>query len=154
MLVNFKRLKGWDFFCFFLFCCFCFVLFFFIFFFEGGGLFQTMGLHRGGGRGLSLEKSSIMMGLGVFTDKCLWPFKWNVYLPCFCFFSDLPLHHHHHHPLLLTKINLFHHHEWSAKEKQTSTIQLTGFNLAADRTPWDLNVVLKCKLSLNVLWNS
>ena len=71
MLVNFKRLKGWDFFCFFLFCCFCFVLFFFIFFFEGGGLFQTMGLHRGGGRGLSLEKSSIMMGLGVFTDKCL-----------------------------------------------------------------------------------
>ena len=72
MLVNFKRLKGWDFFCFFLFCCFCFVLFFFIFFFEGGGgLFQTMGLHGGGGRGLSLEKSSIMMGLGVFTDKCL-----------------------------------------------------------------------------------
>ena len=71
MLVNFKRLKGWDFFCFFLFCCFCFVLFFFIFFFEGGGLLQTMGLHGGGGRGLSLEKSSIMMGLGVFTDKCL-----------------------------------------------------------------------------------
>ena len=71
MLVNFKRLKGWDFFCFFLFCCFCFVLFFCFFFFEGGGLFQTMGLHGGGGRGLSLEKSSIMMGLGVFTDKCL-----------------------------------------------------------------------------------
>ena len=66
MLVNFKRLKGWDFFS-FLFCCFCFVLFFF---FEGG-LFQTMGLHGGGGRGLSLEKSYIMMGLGVFTDKSL-----------------------------------------------------------------------------------
>ena len=147
MLVNFKRLKGWDFFLFlsFLLFLFCFVFLFFIFFRGGAG---------GGGRGLSLEKSYIMMGLGVFTDKCLWPFKWNVYLPCFCFFSDLPLHHHHHHPLLLTKINLFRHHEWSAKEKQTSTIQLTGFNLAADRTPWDLNVVLKCKISLNVLWNS
>ena len=70
MLVNFKRLKVWDFF-FFLFCCFCFVLFCFVFFLRGGGLFQTMGLHGGGGRGLSLEKSYIMMGLGVFTDKCL-----------------------------------------------------------------------------------
>ena len=155
MLVNFKRLKGWNFFFVsFFFVVFVLFYFFLIIFFRGGGLFQTMGLHGGGGRGLSLEKSYIMMGLRVFTDKCLWPFKWNVYLPCFCFFSDLPLHHHHHHPLLLTKINLFHHHEWSAKEKQTSTIQLTGFNLAADRTPWDLNVVLKCKISLNVLWNS
>ena len=30
-----------------------------------------MGLHGGGGKGLSLEKSYIMMGLGVFTDKSL-----------------------------------------------------------------------------------
>ena len=73
MLVNFKRLKGWDFFLFlsFLLFLFCFVFFYFLFFFRGGGLFQTMGLHGGGGRGLSLEKSYIVMGLGVFTDKCL-----------------------------------------------------------------------------------
>ena len=70
MLVNFKRLKGWDFF-FVSFFFVVFVLFFLFFFFEGGGLFQTMGLHGGGGRGLSLEKSYIMMGLRVFTDKCL-----------------------------------------------------------------------------------
>ena len=43
MLVNFKRLKGWDFFCFFLFCCFCFVLFFFIFFLRGGGALSNNG---------------------------------------------------------------------------------------------------------------
>ena len=30
-----------------------------------------MGLHGGGERGLSLEKSYIMMGLGVSTDKSL-----------------------------------------------------------------------------------
>ena len=61
MLVNFKRLKGWDFF-FVSFFFVVFVLFFLFFFFEGGGLFQTMGLHGGGERGLSLEKSYIMMG--------------------------------------------------------------------------------------------
>ena len=73
MLVNFKRLKGWDFF-FISFFFVVFVLFFyflFYIFFRGGGLFQTMGLHGGGERGLSLEKSYTMMGLGVFTDKCL-----------------------------------------------------------------------------------
>ena len=74
MLVNFKRLKGWDFFLFLSFfvvlVLFCFVLIIF-FFLGGGGLFQTVGLHGGGGRGLSLEKSYIMMGLGVFTDKFL-----------------------------------------------------------------------------------
>ena len=74
MLVNFKRLKGWDFFLFLSFfvvlVLFCFVLIIF-FFFGGGGLFQTVDLHGGGGRGLSLEKSYIMMGLGVFTDKFL-----------------------------------------------------------------------------------
>ena len=70
MLVNFKRLKGWDFF-FVSFFFVVFVLFFLFFFFEGGGLFQTMGLHGGGERGLSLEKSYIMMGLGVSTDKSL-----------------------------------------------------------------------------------
>ena len=73
MLVNFKRLKGWDFF-FISFFFVVFVLFFyflFYIFFRGGGLFQTMSLHGGGERGLSLEKSCIMMGLGVFTDKCL-----------------------------------------------------------------------------------
>ena len=71
MLVNFKRLKGWDFFVSFFFVVFVLFCFFLFFFLRGGGLFQTMGLHGGGGRGLSLEKSSIMMGLGVFTDKCL-----------------------------------------------------------------------------------
>ena len=40
MLVNFKRLKGWDFFLFlsFLLFLFCFVLF--CFFFGGGGSFK------------------------------------------------------------------------------------------------------------------
>ena len=75
MLVNFKRLKGWDFFLFLSFfvvlVLFCFVLIIIFFFLGGGGLFQTVDLHGGGGRGLSLEKSYIMMGLGVFTDKFL-----------------------------------------------------------------------------------
>ena len=72
MLVNFKRLKGWNFFLFLSFLLFLFCFVFFIFYFlRGGGLFQTMGLHGGGERGLSLEKSYIMMGLGVSTDKSL-----------------------------------------------------------------------------------
>ena len=42
MLVNFKRLKGWDFFLFlsFLLFLFCFFLFFF---FEGGGALSNNG---------------------------------------------------------------------------------------------------------------
>ena len=55
MLVNFKRLKGWDFFCFFLFCCFCFVLFFFIFFLRGGGSFKQWA-YIGVGEGAYLWK--------------------------------------------------------------------------------------------------
>ena len=73
MLVNFKRLKGWDFFfvSFFVvvFVLFCF--FFIFYFFLGGGSFKQWAYMGVGGRGLSLEKSYIMMGLGVFTDKCL-----------------------------------------------------------------------------------
>ena len=73
MLVNFKRLKGWDFFLFLslLLFLFCFVFFYFLFFFRGGGSFKQWAYMGVGGRGLSLEKSYIMMGLGVFTDKCL-----------------------------------------------------------------------------------
>ena len=72
MLVNFKRLKGWDFFLFLslLLFLFCFVFFIF-YFFLGGGSFKQWAYMGVGGRGLSLEKSYIMMGLGVFTDKCL-----------------------------------------------------------------------------------
>ena len=55
----------------FFFVVFVLFCFFYFLFFEGGGLFQTMGLHGGGERGLSLEKSYIMMGLGVSTDKSL-----------------------------------------------------------------------------------
>ena len=57
MLVNFKRLKGWDFF-FFLFCCFCFVLFCFVFFFEGGGSFKQWA-YMGVGEGAYLWKKVI-----------------------------------------------------------------------------------------------
>ena len=56
MLVNFKRLKGWDFFCFFLFCCFCFVLFFCFFFFEGGGGSFKQWAYMGVGEGAYLWK--------------------------------------------------------------------------------------------------
>ena len=67
MLVNFKRLKGWDFFCFFLFCCFCFVLFFFIFFFEGGGgALSNNGPTWGWGKGLIFGKKFYNDGLGSF----------------------------------------------------------------------------------------
>ena len=65
MLVNFKRLKGWDFFCFFLFCCFCFVLFFFIFFLRGGAL-SNNGPTWGWGKGLIFGKKFYNDGLGSF----------------------------------------------------------------------------------------
>ena len=67
MLVNFKRLKGWDFFCFFLFCCFCFVLFCFVlFFFEGGGALSNNGPTWGWGKGLIFGKKFYNDGLGSF----------------------------------------------------------------------------------------
>ena len=59
MLVNFKRLKGWDFFLFlsFLLFLFCFVFLFFIFF-RGGGW--------GWGKGLIFGKKLYNDGLGSF----------------------------------------------------------------------------------------
>ena len=56
MLVNFKRLKGWDFFLFlsFLLFLFCFVFFYF-FFLRGGGSFKRWA-YMGVGEGAYLWK--------------------------------------------------------------------------------------------------
>ena len=60
MLVNFKRLKGWDFFLFLslLLFLFCFVFFYFLFFFRGGAL-SNNGPTWGWGEGAYLWKKVI-----------------------------------------------------------------------------------------------
>ena len=66
MLVNFKRLKGWDFF----FVSFFFVVFvlfcFFLFFFLGGGALSNNGPTWGWGKGLIFGKKLNSDGLGSF----------------------------------------------------------------------------------------
>ena len=58
MLVNFKRLKGWDFF-FVSFFFVVFVLFFLFFFFEGGGGSFKQWAYMGVGKGAYLWKKVI-----------------------------------------------------------------------------------------------
>ena len=67
MLVNFKRLKGWDFFLFlsFLLFLFCFFIFYFIFF-LGGGALSNNGPTWGWGKGLIFGKKLYNDGLGSF----------------------------------------------------------------------------------------
>lgn len=67
MLVNFKRLKGWDFFLFLslLLFLFCFVFFYFLFFFRGGAL-SNNGPTWGWGKGLIFGKKLYNDGLGSF----------------------------------------------------------------------------------------
>ena len=68
MLVNFKRLKGWDFFLFLSFfvvlVLFCFVLI--IIFFWGGGALSNSGPTWGWGKGLIFGKKLYNDGLGSF----------------------------------------------------------------------------------------
>ena len=70
MLVNFKRLKGWDFF-FVSFFFVVFVLFFLFFFLRGGGALSNNGPTWGWGKGLIFGKKLYNDGMGVFTDKSL-----------------------------------------------------------------------------------
>lgn len=68
MLVNFKRLKGWDFF-FISFFFVVFVLFFyflFYIFFRGGGDLSNNGPTWGWGKGLIFGKKLYNDGLGSF----------------------------------------------------------------------------------------
>ena len=67
MLVNFKRLKGWNFFLFlsFLLFLFCFVFFFF-YFLRGGGALSNNGPTWGWGKGLIFGKKLYNDGLGSF----------------------------------------------------------------------------------------
>ena len=65
MLVNFKRLKGWDFF-FVSFFFVVFVLFCFVLFFLGGGALSNNGPTWGWGKGLIFGKKLNSDGLGSF----------------------------------------------------------------------------------------
>ena len=66
MLVNFKRLKGWDFFVSFFFVVFVLFCFFLFFFFEGGGALSNNGPTWGWGKGLIFGKKFYNDGLGSF----------------------------------------------------------------------------------------
>ena len=72
MLVNFKRLKGWNFFFVsFFFVVFVLFYFFLIIFFRGGAL-SNNGPTWGWGKGLIFfGKKLYNDGMGVFTDKSL-----------------------------------------------------------------------------------
>ena len=66
MLVNFKRLKGWNFFLFLSFLLFLFCFVFFIFYFLRGGALSNNGPTWGWGKGLIFGKKLYNDGLGSF----------------------------------------------------------------------------------------
>ena len=67
MLVNFKRLKGWNFFFVsFFFVVFVLFYFFLIIFFRGGGALSNNGPTWGWGKGLIFGKKLYNDGLGSF----------------------------------------------------------------------------------------